>query len=69
MTKYAMLYRERYIPLTRSGTIEQAQEVALEYLWELGCDGDDNFEIIEVVGEKEYSVRDFDSWFEQRLKK
>lgn len=64
-----MLYHGRYIPLTRSGTIEQAKEAALEELYELCCEGDDEFEIIEVVDKKKYSVRDFDDWFNQRIER
>ena len=65
-TKYAMIFRERIIPLTRSGTLEQAEIVACEELWDLGCEGDDIFEIIEIAAHKKYSVGNFDEWFKKK---
>lgn len=69
MTKFAMIYRGHYFPLTRSGTIEDAKTAALEELLRLCCEGDDRFSIIEITDVQHFNVRQFDDWFAQKLNK
>jgi hypothetical protein len=65
-TKYAMLYKDRIIPLTRSGTLEEAEVVACEELWDLSCEGFDRFEIVEIAAHRHYEVSDFNEWFNKK---
>lgn len=69
-TKFMLVIYDRYFPLLRGGTIEDAVQAALEeiYSGETGYedDGDLPFEIIEVTSSKRYSTYDYQEFFEKK---
>lgn len=69
MPQFGMLLYERYVPLTRSGTLEDAVKVALEEIYggEIAYDdGDLPFEIIEIANITRHTTADHQDFFEKK---